>query len=397
MLRRTVACTFVGPPALRRRPAVRADLRRRRAAALARRVRRAPDGVRHLPGGRRACSSARARRAPGLVRAGSASASLCSGLTAIVYLGTPWVVVAFVGVALWGIATTVISGPSRTVLQRSSPQRAHGRVMADRPVGGQHGRARRPRRWPALLVSAVERAVGDPAARHRRGRRRGTAVAGRSARPRVAGGGRRGPRARAAPRPLPLESPGCERWGGSGSTPSSAGASRSASPRSRTSLTGVGDERLRGESYVWMAPIYGAGGLAGEVVHGVVRDRPIWRAGRRLRAHVLGRRGVHGRGAAAHGRRRALGRGLPRPPRPAWRRPHPPVVRRQLGGGGPGPRAGRPPRQAAALGASANPGAAHAASRARTRSSPGRKGPGLLRPALRRRAASSRWLTSCSA
>jgi predicted MFS family arabinose efflux permease len=53
-----------------------------------------------------------------------------SAVTATVYLGTPWLVVAFVGVALWGVATTLISGPSRTVLQRSSPQRAHGRVLA---------------------------------------------------------------------------------------------------------------------------------------------------------------------------------------------------------------------------------------------------------------------------
>ena len=53
-----------------------------------------------------------------------------SGLTAIVYLGTPWLAVAFVGVALWGVATAVISGPSRTVLQRSSPERAHGRVLS---------------------------------------------------------------------------------------------------------------------------------------------------------------------------------------------------------------------------------------------------------------------------
>jgi predicted MFS family arabinose efflux permease len=44
-----------------------------------------------------------------------------SGITAIIYLGTPSVVVAFVGVGLWGVATAVISGPSRTVLQRSSP------------------------------------------------------------------------------------------------------------------------------------------------------------------------------------------------------------------------------------------------------------------------------------
>ena len=55
---------------------------------------------------------------------------LGSGLTAIVYLGTPWVVVAFVGVALWGVATALISGPSRTVLQRGSPMASHGRVLA---------------------------------------------------------------------------------------------------------------------------------------------------------------------------------------------------------------------------------------------------------------------------
>jgi predicted MFS family arabinose efflux permease len=53
-----------------------------------------------------------------------------SGVMAIVYLGTPWVAVAFVGVALWGVATAVISGPSRTVLQRATPPRAHGRVLS---------------------------------------------------------------------------------------------------------------------------------------------------------------------------------------------------------------------------------------------------------------------------
>jgi MFS family permease len=62
-----------------------------------------------------------------------------SGLTAILYLGTPWVVVAFVGVALWGVATAVISGPSRTVLQRSSPQRAHGRVLSADLMAGSTG------------------------------------------------------------------------------------------------------------------------------------------------------------------------------------------------------------------------------------------------------------------
>jgi MFS family permease len=62
-----------------------------------------------------------------------------SGLTAIVYLGTPLIAVAFVGVALWGVATAVISGPSRTVLQRSSPQRAHGRVLSADLMAGSTG------------------------------------------------------------------------------------------------------------------------------------------------------------------------------------------------------------------------------------------------------------------
>ncbi|MEQ1786459.1 MAG: MFS transporter, partial [Acidimicrobiales bacterium] len=59
-----------------------------------------------------------------------------SGLTAIIYLGTPFVAVAFLGVGLWGVATAVIAGPSRTVLQRSTPERAHGRVLAADHVAG---------------------------------------------------------------------------------------------------------------------------------------------------------------------------------------------------------------------------------------------------------------------
>lgn len=59
-----------------------------------------------------------------------------SGLTAIVYLGTPWIWIAFAGVGLWGVATALIGGPSRTVLQRSSPERTHGRVMAADLVAG---------------------------------------------------------------------------------------------------------------------------------------------------------------------------------------------------------------------------------------------------------------------
>ena len=59
-----------------------------------------------------------------------------SGLTAIVYLGTPFLAVAFVGVGLWGVATAVIAGPSRTLLQRSSPEPTHGRIMAADLVAG---------------------------------------------------------------------------------------------------------------------------------------------------------------------------------------------------------------------------------------------------------------------
>lgn len=59
-----------------------------------------------------------------------------SGLTAVAYLGTPFVAVAFIGVGAWGIATALIAGPSRTVLQRSSPERVHGRVLSADFVAG---------------------------------------------------------------------------------------------------------------------------------------------------------------------------------------------------------------------------------------------------------------------
>lgn len=53
-----------------------------------------------------------------------------SGAAAFLYLGTPWVGMAFVGVGVWGMFTAAISGPSRTVLQRATPEHAHGRVLA---------------------------------------------------------------------------------------------------------------------------------------------------------------------------------------------------------------------------------------------------------------------------
>jgi DHA3 family macrolide efflux protein-like MFS transporter len=53
-----------------------------------------------------------------------------SGGAAVVYLGTPLLPVAFVGVAIWGVCTAVLAGPSRTLLQRNAPEAVHGRVLA---------------------------------------------------------------------------------------------------------------------------------------------------------------------------------------------------------------------------------------------------------------------------
>jgi MFS family permease len=132
---------------------------------------------------------------------------LGSGATAILYLGTPWVVVAFLGVGLWGIATAVISGPSRTVLQRAAPQRAHGRVLSADLMAGSTGELVG-LGSAGLLISAFSVPVAIVAL--------GAAVAiaavwlGRLV--------------------LPWSTvPACDDSGASGSTPSLAGASRSAS------------------------------------------------------------------------------------------------------------------------------------------------------------------------
>ena len=45
---------------------------------------------------------------------------------------------------------------------------------------------------------------------------------------------------------------------------------------SKDLVTGNGDARLRGESFVWMAPIYGAGGVTGEAIGQAMRNRPVW-------------------------------------------------------------------------------------------------------------------------
>ena len=44
----------------------------------------------------------------------------------------------------------------------------------------------------------------------------------------------------------------------------------------RGAVTGTGDQRLQGASSLWMHPIYGAGGLAMEVVHRGSRRQPWW-------------------------------------------------------------------------------------------------------------------------
>jgi predicted MFS family arabinose efflux permease len=57
-------------------------------------------------------------------------AVVASGITAAIYLGTRSVVVAFVGVFLWGVDVAFFYVPARTLLQRYAPTQFHGRVMA---------------------------------------------------------------------------------------------------------------------------------------------------------------------------------------------------------------------------------------------------------------------------
>ena len=53
-----------------------------------------------------------------------------SGVAAFVYLGTPWLWAATVGVIMWGFVTALMGGPSRTVIQRAAHETEHGRVLA---------------------------------------------------------------------------------------------------------------------------------------------------------------------------------------------------------------------------------------------------------------------------
>ena len=59
-----------------------------------------------------------------------ALATIVSGGTAALYLGTDSVVVAYVGVFLWGVDVAFFYVPAKTLLQRYAPVSAHGRVLA---------------------------------------------------------------------------------------------------------------------------------------------------------------------------------------------------------------------------------------------------------------------------
>lgn len=59
-----------------------------------------------------------------------ALATIVSGATAALYLGTQSVAVAFVGVFLWGLDVAFFYTPVKTLLQRYAPVAAHGRVLS---------------------------------------------------------------------------------------------------------------------------------------------------------------------------------------------------------------------------------------------------------------------------
>ena len=59
-----------------------------------------------------------------------ALATIVSGATAALYLGTGSLAVAFVGVFLWGADVALFYVPTKTLLQRYSPVSAHGRVLS---------------------------------------------------------------------------------------------------------------------------------------------------------------------------------------------------------------------------------------------------------------------------
>lgn len=57
------------------------------------------------------------------------AAVMLSGLAAATYIGTRWLPVAMVGVFLWGVDVAFFVAPARTLIQRGSAPRMHGRVL----------------------------------------------------------------------------------------------------------------------------------------------------------------------------------------------------------------------------------------------------------------------------
>ncbi len=60
----------------------------------------------------------------------AAIAVVLSGIAAALYLGTESLVVAFIGVFLWGVDVAFFYVPAKTLLQRYSPAAFHGRVLS---------------------------------------------------------------------------------------------------------------------------------------------------------------------------------------------------------------------------------------------------------------------------
>jgi MFS family permease len=56
--------------------------------------------------------------------------ALATAAAAPIYVGTSSVVIAFMGIAVWGAATAWLIAPRDTLLQRATPVAAHGRVLA---------------------------------------------------------------------------------------------------------------------------------------------------------------------------------------------------------------------------------------------------------------------------
>jgi predicted MFS family arabinose efflux permease len=59
-----------------------------------------------------------------------ALATMASGITAALYLGTRWLTIAAAGVFLWGAGVAFFYAPAKTLLQRYAPTPAHGRILS---------------------------------------------------------------------------------------------------------------------------------------------------------------------------------------------------------------------------------------------------------------------------